>query len=302
MSMQPRAAAAKRERVRIPALLDRSYGYHVAKRRAQLTRALYDRVLTARLTRPVRSPAELDLHVAAFSGARDLLEQLVSLRSLLLFVGRPARLTLGSDGTHADADVRLLRRLYGDIEVVGPSEYAGARAARPVRAYAAEDPFGRKLAFEIWVSRANGGPLLFADSDVLFFPGAATIRRILEVPAEEPRFLLDCMRSLDDRVLPPDLAAAPPVNSGFWLLKRGLCWEESVRCLEALDGPYGSHTEQTLFQTAIHRAGGVPLDSTRFVMRVDDRFRYRTRYERTTIALRHYVTNIRHQFWLNATA
>jgi hypothetical protein len=35
------------------------------------------------------------------------------------------------------------------------------------------------------------------------------------------------------------------------------------------------------------------------VMHVDDRWEYRTTRERESIVLRHYVTGIRHQFWLN---
>ena len=90
------------------------------------------------------------------------------------------------------------------------------------------------------------------------------------------------------------------MNSGFWILQEPLAWDEALARLDEASGAFSFHSEQTAFHVAMHRAGGLPVDPDRYVMQVDDRFDYRTVRERRPIALRHYVSNIRHQFWLNA--
>ncbi len=288
------------ERVRLPRVLDRRWGYHLARRRARLVRTLYAGPLVSRLGRRVGSPADLDLHLVAFSGERDALEQMASLRSFLRYVGRPARVTLGSDGTHTPQTLARLRKLFQRLEVVPPAAYVRPELPKSLRAYAAEHPLGKKLAFMSSVTPSL--PILYADADVLFFPGASVIRVVLGEGSDAPRYLKDCMDSLDGRIVPSDLAGAPPVNSGFWIIRRPLDWREPLALLEGLAGSFEFHTEQTVFHVAMHRAGGVALDPNRYVMQVDDRFDYRTLRERDPIALRHYVSNIRHQFWLNVAS
>ena len=285
-------------RMPLPASLDKRYGYHVAKRQARIVRRLYAGPLARRLVASVDSPAELSAHLIAFSGERDALEQLVSLRSLIRHVGRPARFTLGSDGSHSRKSIDAFRRVYPELEVIGPSEYMRNDLPASVREYAAGHPLGRKLAFMARVRPEAA--TIYADSDVLFFPDAAEVREFVAATDGVPRYLLDCARALDDRVVPPDLAAAPPVNSGFWIVHEPLPWDDALALLDSASGGFKFHSEQTVFHVAMHRAGGVPVDPTRYVMQVDDRFDYRTVREHRPIALRHYVSNIRHQFWLNA--
>jgi hypothetical protein len=232
-----------------------------------------------------------------FSGERDALEQCASLRSFLRHVGRPARVTLGSDGTHTPQTLERLRRLYPALEVVPPEDYLGADLPDAVRGFADAVVSGRKLAF--YLSLEADYPLVYADSDVLFFAGASAIRDLLAEPSDVPLYLVDCAFTHDERMLSPDLLEAPPVNSGFWIVRGPLDWGEALARLGSLAGSFRFHTEQTVLHVAMHRAGAEPVDPSRYVMKVDDRFDYRTRPERDGIVLRHYVTGTRHQFWLN---
>ena len=293
----PKAKEAARPARRSRNPLRKSYGYHIARLHGRALRRLHGGLLSERLTTVGPVPADLDVDYLGFSGERDILEQLASLRSFLRYVGRPRRVVLGSDGTHSTESLRQLRRLHDQIEVIPPDTYVEAHLPDRLRAYAAAHPLGKKIAYLMWVRPER--TVFYADADVLFFPGADVLRPLLAVSDGPPRYLLDCGLALDPRVCPPDLQEAPPVNSGVWILHERLAWEEPLALLEALTEPFVFHTEQTLFHVAMHRAGGVPLDPARFVMKVDDRFRYRTRYEHDPIALRHYVSNIRHQFWLN---
>jgi hypothetical protein len=278
-------------------LLGKKYGYQVARRQAKVARWLYGTTIAAGRGPGPRVGPDLDLTLVAYSGERDATEQIASLRSFLRYVGRPASVTLGSDGTHRPATLDRIRRLHDDIEVVRPSEFVRDDLPDDVRAYAAAHPLGRKLAF--MMSLRPTRPTLYADADVLFFPGAGALRNDIASADDGPRYLIDCLPPVDLRVVPEDLQTAPAVNSGFWLIRHPLAWDEPLRLLAELGGDYGFHTEQSLFHVAMHRAGGRPFDPARCVMQNDDRFKYRTRYENGSIVMRHYVSNIRHQFWLN---
>ena len=288
----------RKRRTESASLLQKRYGYHLARQQARLVRAYHASPVSDRLSGDVKAPAELDLHLLAFSGQRDSAEQLASFRSFVRYAGRPAQVTLGSDGTHTPETLERFRRLFPNIEVMRPEAFVRPSLPKNLRDYADTHPLGKKLAFLTW-ARPEGRPIFYADADVLFFPGAAALREVLKEDDTHPRYLLDCQRAIDARVVPSDLLEAPPVNSGVWLLHEALPWDEPMALLEALDGPFDFHTEQTCCHVAMHRAGGRPFEPEQYIMQVDDRFRYRTRYERGPIALRHYVSNIRHQFWLN---
>jgi hypothetical protein len=281
----------------LPAPFDKRYGYHAARWRAGAVRRMYGGPLGRRLSRPPATPAELEAHLLLFSGERDALEQMVSLRSFIRHVGRPARVTLGSDGTHTPATLARLRELFGGLEVVFPDQYLAADLPDAVRRFADAFVSGRKLAF--YLSLQPDYPFVYADSDVLFFPGASAVRELVAKRSGPPLYMADCVFQHDERMLPADLLERPPVNSGFWILRAPLDWSEALEHLASIEGPYLFHTEQTVLHVAMHRGGGQAMDPRQYVLEVHDRFRYRTRPEREPIALRHYVTGIRHQFWLN---
>src|SRR5690606_1441671 len=117
----PEARVGGRGRAR--SLLRKNYGYHLARLRAGAVRRLYEGPFRHRLTAVDGAPRELDVDYLAFSGERDVLEQLASLQSFIRYVGRPGRVLLGSDGTHTLESLRLLRRLHDGIEVIPPAAY-----------------------------------------------------------------------------------------------------------------------------------------------------------------------------------
>jgi hypothetical protein len=277
--------------------LNRAYGYHLAKREAKVIKALAGGPLLRRIAKPPAAMRSIDVHLMTFSGERDAAEQLVSLRSFVRSVGMPTKLTIGSDGTHSPRTLQLLRRMVPHVAVVPPREYLARHLPLAVRTYAATHPLGKKLAF--LVSSTIDEPTIYSDSDILFFSNGSLVHDLVEECGDHPRFLLDCAHSLDERVLPPGMHGLPPVNSGFMALGNRLAWDKSIERLGDVDD-YRFHTEQSVIHVAMHLAHGAALDPELFLMRVDDRFRHRTTYETSRSVLRHYVSNIRHHFWLNA--
>jgi hypothetical protein len=236
--------------------------------------------------------AVLRCEVVAFSGERQLPEQVASLRSLLRHAGRPTRITVVSDGTHTRRSRALLRRIDPAVRVIDLAEITPNPLPRAVRRYGAAGPMGRKLAVEL--ALPLDGPTLYVDADVLFLPGAHAMAA--ELGSGEPRFLLDEEPYLDRRLDADE--TRPPVNGGFFLLREPLEWAEALRRLERLPPRYGFHTEQTLLHLAMHASGATALDPRRYVVATDDMRELRDRHRGREVILRHFTSPVRHKLWL----
>lgn len=238
--------------------------------------------------------APLPYEVFSFSGANEFPEQLLSVRSLLRFAGRPATYTIVSDGSHDSEQVAALRDVDSCIDVVDWREFVKQSLPKAVSRYAEQHPLGKKLAVQLSLPDV---PLLYSDSDVLFFPGARRLRK-LAPPTKAPMlFLVDYKAALDQRLLRGEEASFAPLNSGFYVLTGKLGWEDALGRLEKLEGQPTFFTEQTLVHLAAHWSGAQPLPSTLFLLTDIDRFAFRDRFSHYEAVLRHCVSPVRHKFW-----
>ena len=90
-----------------------------------------------------------------------------------------------------------------------------------------------------------------------------------------------------------------PINAGFILFKKSLDWNESVKRLSNLEEFPNYFSEQTIVNLTIKRNHGVALARERYIMNVDDQFMYPDKFATKQIAMRHYVSDVRHKFWLS---
>ncbi len=242
------------------------------------------------------SKVEIPATLLGFCGRRDLPEQVASWRSFQRWVGRPRRVVLVSDGTLAEPEVSLLRRLEPKVEIKNLAEFGGATASEAMERYAASQPMGRKL----MVMRAmhSLAPVIYADSDILYFPPASEIGAPAFWKAEHPSYLLDPYPSLDQRLAASEAERILPVNGGFVVVRKPLNWDEPMRRFEALSGEPAFFSEQTLVHLAIKFSGGEPLDPERYVLRNEDQWAATDWFAGPGVVLRHYISSLRHKMWL----
>lgn len=268
--------------------------YHIARYEARFVRALYKQNLPVLVRQRIRSPRELDVHVVAFSSARDLPEQVASLRSFLRFAGVPRSYTIASDGSHSLAQRDLLRQMGEFVDVVDWNVYARQDLPPAVYRYADVNPMGKKLAV---IASLPSQPTLYVDSDVLFFPGALD-------PAVED--VLAARRSTYqtqgwnvgyiDSLLPD--TTGHPVNAGFITVAKPLDWSDAFARLPESPRPEDLYLEQTLVHIAMRQAGASPLPIREFPLHNNDQFLYRDAHDPHRTVLRHYVSITRPKFWL----
>ncbi|PZR73909.1 MAG: hypothetical protein DLM73_09430 [Chthoniobacterales bacterium] len=277
-----------------------NYGYHLARAKGRATRAFYRALLPAIIRSKIEPPGSFPLEVFAYSGEVALPEQVASIRSFLRWVGRPPRFTVVSDGTYSDRSIELLRRLDPAVTVSAASEWVPPNLPDKIYPYLKTHPTGRQLA--LIMSLPKNAPVLYLDSDILFFAGAKDLLEHAETRDLPALYLPDCRFSGDERLLHTPSEQTDPVNTGFLLLFRPLDWSLSVARFLELQGAPNFFTNQTMAHLAMHANGAGEFDSRKYVLQLDDQFTYPDRYANSRIAMRHYVNPVRHKFWTSLPA
>lgn len=272
-----------------------NYGYHLARARGSLVRSVYSSLLPAIVRRRIEPPAALPFEVFAYSGEAALPEQIASIRSLLRHAGRPLRFTVVSDGTYTGRSIELLRRIDDSVAVAASSEWLPERLPTNIYPYLVDHPTGRQLA--LIMSLPVKRPVLYVDSDVLFFAGASELPSLAATRDVPALYQLDCRFSGDERLLRDPAETQQPVNTGVLMLFQKLDWSGSVERFLQLSGEPTFFTNQTMTHITMHANGARPFDPAKFVLQLDDQFGYADRYAGSGVCLRHYVNPVRHKFW-----
>ncbi|MEP6685892.1 MAG: hypothetical protein ABJB22_03870 [Verrucomicrobiota bacterium] len=264
------------------------------------------------MSRRLRSRGAIPFRVYSYSGESMLPEQVASIRSFLQNAGRPKSFNVVSDGTHTERSIELLQRIDSCIAVtslpgsarvpragegVSPSRTsAEAPWAESLNSYLTTHPTGKQLAL-IMSLPVDEGPVLYVDSDVLFFKRAHELASLSETRGVRAFYLADCQFSGDERLLREASEWEEPVNTGVLLLFQKLDWSLSLQRFAELKGEPSFFTNQTMTHLAMHANGAVPFDREKYNLRLDDQFVYSDRYAGNDLALRHYVNSVRHKFW-----
>ncbi|WP_414565559.1 MULTISPECIES: hypothetical protein [unclassified Anabaena] len=273
-------------------------GYHSAKFHGKFNRSLYKFKLTKTAKIAIKSTHQVPLNVYALSCERDLAEQVASIRSFIRHVGIPNTFTVISDGSYTDLSCELLCSLHPCIKVVHINKFIRTDLPQCVTDYAQIHPMGRKLS--ALMSIPVNGATIYTDSDILFFPGGIDLISLAKLDSKYCHYLPDCSASLDERMIYEDAEKVNPVNAGFILFKDKLNWDFAIKRLANITGLPNYFTEQTIVHLTIHHNQGIPLCPQKYILNVADQFIYPDKFASKEIALRHYVSDVRHKLWMNA--
>jgi hypothetical protein len=272
-----------------------NYGYHLARFEGGVVRRVYRALLPAIVRRPLRPRGQIPARVYSYSGEDALPEQVASIRSFLKNAGRPPSFNVVSDGTYSEQSIEMLKRIDPVVSVsfmtAPPPDLSP-----DLRSYLTTHPTGKQLALIMSLSM-DEGPVLYVDSDVLFFPRAHELASLSETRGVPALYLADCQFSGDERLLRAASEMENPVNTGVLLLFQPLDWSLSLERFAQLKGGPSFFSNQTMTHLAMHANGAEPFDRQKYLLRLDDQFVYPDRYASRDLALRHYVNPVRHKFW-----
>ena len=271
-------------------------GYHAAKIQGNFLRSIYKSSLSNLVSFPIAQERQVPIKVYALSCERDLPEQVASLRSFLRYVGIPKAFTIMSDGSYTEKSIKLLRLVHPCVDVQLLTKFQRDDLPQSVYEYASQQAMGKKLAalMSIPIEEAT----LYTDSDILFFQGASDLAELATASEDVHTYYLpDCKSSLDKRLIYEDIEQQNPINAGFILFKKALDWDVSVQRLASLKEPPNYFSEQTIVNLTIKLNKGNALSREKYIMNVDDQFMYPDKFVTKQVAMRHYVSDIRHKFW-----
>jgi hypothetical protein len=273
-------------------------GSHLALNQAKLIRFFYSKFLFWIVKKNLCQTKTISAKVYAFSCERDLPEQVVSIRSFIKHVGVPSQFTVISDGTYSEKSKRLLQQIDASVVVLNWRDLVSDRLPIYLDRYASIHPFGKKLS--VLVNLPIDETVIYADSDILFFPSAKEIIDISQNENKNNYYLPDCESSLDDRLLKHDNERSCPINAGFIIFQKENDWKSALERLAELKGEPNFFTEQTVVHLAMHKNGAVALSQSKYVISRADTFMYKDLFAENNIAIRHYINTVRHKFWLSS--
>ena len=274
-----------------------NFGYHFARWEGKWCRKAYRASLPALVHVPSRISRTIPFHVFSYSSEDSLPEQVRSIRSFLRHVGKPLGFTIVSDGSHTAASIRILQKIHPVVRVESSGQHLPSALPEKFLRYVSIHPTGKQLGLIMSLPRATE-PALYADSDVLFFPGAEALALLAENRTASAYYLSDCRAdSNDKRIFRTPEEQSNPVNTGLLLLFRQLDWSLAIERFLALEGDPTFFTNQTLTHLVMHANHARPFDARQFVLKLDDQFIYPDRYAGRGISLRHYVNPVRHKLW-----
>jgi hypothetical protein len=271
--------------------------YHAAKVQGQTMRSIYKAALFQIVRIPIRQTQKIPANVFSLSCERDLPEQVASIRSFLSYIGIPEKFAVISDGSYTAGSCQLLCQIHPCVEVIPIKKIIRSDLPSAVYKYASLQAMGKKLA--VLISLPVERTTIYTDSDILFFPGGVDLINLINSEERAPYYLPDCASKIDDRVIYDESEKLNPVNGGFIIFNEQLDWQFAFDRLSKLTELNNYFTEQTLVHLTMHRNHALPLSSNKYILSVDDQFIYPDRFASTEIALRHYVSDIRHKFWFH---
>lgn len=269
--------------------------YFLARAKGTIVRAWYNSLLSVIVRVPVRANRTVKVHVFAYSNEAMLPEQVASIRSFLRHVGRPIAYTVVSDGSHSHRSATLLRRLDSSVKVASAVDWIPPGAPHGMRDYLTSHPTGRQLGLIMCLPLAESA--MYVDADVLFYPGARELARLVASESSSASFLQDCQFAGDTRLIRAEREKQTPVNTGFLILRKPLDWSLGVARFLELEGAPSFFTNQTITHLVMHANGANALAREKFILELDDQCDYGDRHANADVAIRHYVNPVRHKFW-----
>lgn len=269
--------------------------YHSARLEGKIVRDLYRAALPMIVRGRIRVPRELSFDVFAYSGESTLPEQAASIRSFLAYAGRPRQFTVISDGSYTAKSVSLLEKIDICVRVEQTPPPLPADLPENVQSFFRNHFTGKQLA--LIMSLPANGPALYADSDILFFPGAHELADLSQSQSVCAFYQPDYQFSGDERLIRDEREKRNPANMGFLLLFKKLDWAPGLERLRAFHGIPNFFTTQTVTHLCLHANGARPFNPEKFVLKLDDQTIYHDRYATRSLVMRHYVNPVRHKFW-----
>jgi hypothetical protein len=255
-----------------------------------LFRIHYKTILKSLPNRP-----KIPFHFVSFSGAKTFYDQLLSILSFYYNVGSPISWTIYSDGTYSPSQISIFYK-FNFVKLVNWDSNLKIK-------YKGLLDFGKKF---IWGNRLHAylnhtvsPTTIFLDSDILFYKGFSIYLSIIN---KSNWYIQDTGPHLDKYYFTKYKENDNHfINAGFLVINESPNWGLAVDYIvnrNDKDCSWEHFTEQAAINYMIKNDSTFhPLSEEKFILSCKDSFDIYHKFDIKKIALRHYVSPVRHKMW-----
>jgi hypothetical protein len=241
---------------------------------------------------PETTPVDFD--VISFSGTSSFEDQLLSIYSFMYYAGIPKSWIIYSDKSYTTNQKDFFRKHFAFVSVADWDVFTWVNDYTYLDAYLKFCHLAKKVNVILGHSYTN--QTIYADSDVIFY---SHISHYLN-----GTFTGKGLWYISDVLDNPKNSSVNreniyPLNSGFLILNNEFNKQDVITYFENLQGDYHYFSEQSSFDFALKKQDANILDPREFIVDTADQFDFSTKYFPDKIAMRHYVSPVRHKMWQN---
>ena len=235
----------------------------------------------------------IDFEVVSFSGSKQFNDQLYSILSFFYNVGIPLKWTVYSDGTYTENEKEIMTSVknvvFKEVDTTGFDDNWNLMFDA--------NPTLKKIAI---LSKLNIiRTTIFVDSDVLFF---SSFLHYIEGLKDHNWYLEDESPNYFDTDLIQNIELIKhPLNFGMLILNATHNWQFVLEYLtnKLTNGTLSYWSDQTALHLFANQPGSnfYPLPKEYFVVNGSDSFKLGHDFNYNSIAVRHFVSPIRHKMW-----
>lgn len=234
--------------------------------------------------------SNVDINVVSFSGNKAFQDQLLSIASFYLNVGRPSNWTIYNDGSYNDLQISKFLSIK-NISLKNANSLPSNFDQKILTQY----PTLKKV--DVFFEHTVNSTTIFTDSDILFYQ---SFSKYIEQIKFDNWYLVD-EKSMyfDQDFLSNQPKQDYPLNLGFIVLNSKPNMNELISYLQHKinSQTLGYWSDQTGFHILAKSSDFKPLNPSLFVVKGSDSFKLRHHVNYNKIALRHFVGPVRHKMW-----
>jgi len=215
----------------------------------------------------------------------------------------PLGLILVVDGELQAADVERLQHLFVGIRIERVSRMVAQLGCDAIKALYQIHPMAGKLAVILRLQQET--PILFSDDDVLAFGRLREIEQFINEPTAPNRYLVELggESGVEPNVLrvvqQMQLPVAAAINVGFLAIQQhSLNIELAGKILANTPTMDTWFPDTTVLACLMAQAGGVGLPVDTYRVSVERQFFFQSDCDYDAIALRHFVSPVRHLMYM----
>jgi hypothetical protein len=235
----------------------------------------------------------VNFDIISFSGIDSFEDQLLSIYSFMYYAGIPKSWTIYSDKSYTIDHKNLFEKYFSFVSVIDWDVFTCINKHACLDEYLKFCHLAKKV--NVILGHEYSGQTMYVDSDVIFYKHISYYLNSAVI-SKGLWYISDTLENAENH-LSVSRENIYPLNSGFLILNNEFNKQDVITYFENLKGNFHYFSEQSSFEFAFRKQAANILEPADFIVDVSDQFDFSAKYSPDKIAMRHYVSPVRHKMW-----